>query len=52
MGSGMLYMAGKIFPSGVRFEIVYNELAHEYMNKIENVFCYKVLKKQTVVDEL
>ena len=30
----MLYIAGKIFHSGVRFAVVYNELAHENMTNL------------------
>ena len=34
----MLFMVKKIFLQGVTFDIVYNELAHENMKKLEKLF--------------
>ena len=34
MGPGMLYVVGKIFPLGVRFDIVYNNSANENMTNL------------------
>ena len=38
MGPGMLYIVGKIFLYGLRFDIVYNETPHENMKNLENLF--------------
>ena len=37
-GPSMLYMVGKIFLSGVSFDIVYNESVNEDMKKLEKLF--------------
>ena len=46
----MLYMVGKIFMWEVSFHIVYivNELVHENMKKVENVFSHRVQKKISI----
>ena len=46
MVPGMLYMAGNIFLWGVRFDIIYNELACEkiYIKK-ENYSFHRIQKK-------
>ena len=46
MGPGMLYMVGKIFLQGVRFDIVYNEWFNENMELLGKLnFCDKVKQK-------
>ena len=45
MGPGMLYMVGQILLYiGVRFDIVYNESAHENITNVENLFFHRVNK--------
>ena len=41
----MLYVIGMIFFSGVRFEIEYNESAHEHMKNIEKYCFHKSSEK-------
>ena len=41
----MLYMIGNIFLDGIRFNIVYNESAHENMTKGEHIVSHRVQKK-------